>query len=98
MTRLSTSRPISSVPNGCAADGPCRMLRASIANGSYGASTSAPSAATSNSARIGALISSRMLRTAQGVASRIAQLRIEQAEHQIDRNADQYEQDEDGQQ
>src|SRR5690242_2426123 len=97
MTRLSTSRPISSVPNGCAADGPCRMFRASIAKGSYGARTSAPRAASSSSARIGALISRRAFRAAQEFSG-IAQLRIEQAEHKVDRQADQHEQHEDRQQ
>ena len=44
MTRDSTSRPISSVPNQCAADGALRIALQLVASGSYGATTGASNA------------------------------------------------------
>src|SRR4030095_1606836 len=41
ITRDRTSRPISSVPNQCAADGALRMALQLVASGSYGATTGA---------------------------------------------------------
>src|SRR6478672_7300639 len=48
ITRDSTSRPISSVPNQCAALGALRIVAKLAATGSYGARTGAPSAITTN--------------------------------------------------
>src|SRR5271166_3618662 len=49
MTRLSTSRPTSSVPNQCASEGALRTLAQLCAVGSYGETTAASNASKMNS-------------------------------------------------
>src|SRR5690606_3576446 len=50
--RLSRSRPSGSVPNGCAADGPCPTAVGSTRSGGYGLSGASTAASTSSSTRL----------------------------------------------
>src|ERR1044071_8626207 len=56
MTRVSTSRPSSSVPNGCAAEGGLRTAAQLVATGSYGETNGAASASVTKKTRTAAPI------------------------------------------